>query len=414
MSLPRVTLACAVIALSCGLLAGDLMASPKERLRQKRAQAALVLAQVSALDRRFEASVEAWNGARYELGLTRTQLRQEKATLRLAERERRHAVARVRRRLVALYETGDNQTTIEILFGSTTLSDLLDRLEAARAVASADHELAVNATAARNRYAGSVRKTVQLEHAQAETLSRRNAERKQIGALLVQRKRLLASVEAEVVKLRAEEARRQAALAALARARLERQQELLRRQAAERARAAAAAAAAAKSAAAQPAPASDPTTPAPPASDPSTAPTTTTGQDPATPTTAPTPTAPTAPTALPEGHPDAASIAMKYLGVPYVWGGSSPAGFDCSGLVMYVYAQLGVSLPHYAAGQFGYGTPVPRDQLQPGDLVFFDGLDHVGIYIGGGQMVHAPQTGDVVKITPLSEFGDRYVGARRI
>jgi cell wall-associated NlpC family hydrolase len=81
---------------------------------------------------------------------------------------------------------------------------------------------------------------------------------------------------------------------------------------------------------------------------------------------------------------------------------------------MYVFAQLGVSLPHYAAAQFGMGSPVAKADLQPGDLVFFDGLDHVGIYIGGGMMVHAPQTGDVVKITPISDFGSRYVGARRI
>ena len=110
----------------------------------------------------------------------------------------------------------------------------------------------------------------------------------------------------------------------------------------------------------------------------------------------------TTPAAVPVsgGHPEAASIAMKYLGIPYQWGGASPGtGFDCSGLVMYVFAQLGVQLPHFAAGQYGYGSPVSRDQLQPGDLVFFDGLSHVGIYIGNGQMVHAPQTGDVVKIT---------------
>jgi cell wall-associated NlpC family hydrolase len=81
---------------------------------------------------------------------------------------------------------------------------------------------------------------------------------------------------------------------------------------------------------------------------------------------------------------------------------------------MYVFAQLGISLPHYAAAQYDAGEPVPRDQLQPGDLVFFDGLNHVGIYIGGGQLVHAPQTGDVVKISSLSDWGDRYVGARRI
>jgi cell wall-associated NlpC family hydrolase len=107
---------------------------------------------------------------------------------------------------------------------------------------------------------------------------------------------------------------------------------------------------------------------------------------------------------------------MGELGVPYVWGGGSPGGFDCSGLVMWAYAQVGVSLPHSSYAQYGYGVPVSRDQLQPGDLVFFDGLGHVGIYIGGGQFVHAPHTGDVVKISSLDEswYSATYVGARRI
>jgi cell wall-associated NlpC family hydrolase len=144
-------------------------------------------------------------------------------------------------------------------------------------------------------------------------------------------------------------------------------------------------------------------------------PTTTASPPPSAPTTTTAPAAPSPPTTSPgSGHPEAAQIALRYLGVKYVWGGATPDGFDCSGLVMYVYAQLGVQLPHFAAAQYALGQPVPRDQLQPGDLVFFDGLDHVGIYIGGGQLVHAPQTGDVVKITPLSAFGNRYVGARRI
>ena len=109
-------------------------------------------------------------------------------------------------------------------------------------------------------------------------------------------------------------------------------------------------------------------------------------------------------------------IAMQYLGAPYAWGGSSPAGFDCSGFVAYVFAQVGVSLPHYSGAQYGYGVAVPRDQLQAGDLVFFDGLGHVGIYIGGDQFVHAPHTGDVVKISSMSEawYAATYVGARRI
>jgi cell wall-associated NlpC family hydrolase len=108
------------------------------------------------------------------------------------------------------------------------------------------------------------------------------------------------------------------------------------------------------------------------------------------------------------------AIAMRYLGVPYKWGGASPStGFDCSGLTMYVYAQVGVSLPHYAAAQYQLGVAVSRDQLQPGDLVFYRGLGHMGMYIGGGNYIHAPQTGDVVKISGVYARSD-WVGARRV
>src|SRR5262249_42048456 len=120
--------------------------------------------------------------------------------------------------------------------------------------------------------------------------------------------------------------------------------------------------------------------------------------------------------APPSQYTGVAGIAMQYLGVPYVWGGATPAGFDCSGFVMFVYAQVGVSLPHHAASQYNYGVPVSRDQLEPRALVFFDGLGHVGIYSGGGQFVHAPHTGDVVKISSLDDswYAATYVGARRI
>jgi peptidoglycan DL-endopeptidase CwlO len=106
----------------------------------------------------------------------------------------------------------------------------------------------------------------------------------------------------------------------------------------------------------------------------------------------------------------AVRACMRFLGVPYVWGGADPGGFDCSGLVMYVFARFGVVLPHYAASQATMGMPVPADQLQPADLVFFGspvpgGIHHVGMYVGNGLFIEAPHTGDVVKVSLLAGRG---------
>lgn len=89
-------------------------------------------------------------------------------------------------------------------------------------------------------------------------------------------------------------------------------------------------------------------------------------------------------------------VAQKYLGVPYQLGGESPAGFDCSGLVAYVYAQFGIALPHSAAAQGRIGTPIARAAALPGDVVVMDGGSHVGIYLGGNRMIDAPEPGRVV------------------
>jgi peptidoglycan DL-endopeptidase CwlO len=111
----------------------------------------------------------------------------------------------------------------------------------------------------------------------------------------------------------------------------------------------------------------------------------------------------------------AVGVALGQLGTPYVPGGADPSGFDCSGLVSWAYARAGhPGLPHFTGALWTSGTRVgSTGELAPGDLVFFDGLGHVGMYIGGGQFVEAPHSGDVVKVSSLASRAD-YIGAVRI
>jgi cell wall-associated NlpC family hydrolase len=113
------------------------------------------------------------------------------------------------------------------------------------------------------------------------------------------------------------------------------------------------------------------------------------------------------------GNAAAVAVAERYLGVRYAWGGASPSGFDCSGLMYYAYKQIGKYVPHYTVAEWNAFPHVPLNQLQPGDLVFFGGESHVGMYIGGGRMIHAPHTGTVVQITSLSAMGASPDGAVR-
>ena len=109
--------------------------------------------------------------------------------------------------------------------------------------------------------------------------------------------------------------------------------------------------------------------------------------------------------------------ARHFLGVRYSWGGISPrTGFDCSGLVRFVYGHFGIVLPHSSFADLSHGRRITRRSLRPGDLVFFAGASHVGIYIGGGRFIHAPHSGTVVSITPMrgSWYGAEYDAARRI
>jgi cell wall-associated NlpC family hydrolase len=112
----------------------------------------------------------------------------------------------------------------------------------------------------------------------------------------------------------------------------------------------------------------------------------------------------------------AATLALRMVGTPYRWGGESPGGFDCSGLIRWAYGSVGVDLPHNSNALYGVGRTVSRARLETGDMLFFTGLGHVGLYLGGGRMVHAPQSGKTVEIVNLaaSHYGTRLIGARRV
>ena len=109
----------------------------------------------------------------------------------------------------------------------------------------------------------------------------------------------------------------------------------------------------------------------------------------------------------------------KYIGVPYVWGGSTPSGFDCSGFVQYVFRQHGISLPRTSAQQYGVGTAVSKAALKAGDLVFFNtsgsGVSHLGIYLGNGEFLHASTSkGVTISLLSNSYWATRYIGAKRV
>ena len=348
--------------------------SAEPTIGSKRAEAQQVLAQINAMDAQLEKAVEAWNGANVRLDQIKHDLEVNRSRLETAKKNLTEARARVSERLVALY-TSDSPDALSIILGASSLGDLIDRIDSADRIADEDARIAAEVTRYRNEVQERQAALVKAEADQEKVVAERAAQRASIQSQLAERQSLYNSIKDQIAEMEAAERERQARLAAQAKA-------------------------AAKNHDPAPAPA-----PAPAPSSGSSG--SSGGSSGGSPSPAPAPP--------PATHSSVVSIALQYLGVPYVWGGASPSGFDCSGLTMYAYAKVGVYLPHNAAMQYGMGTPVSRSQLAPGDLVFFNGLSHVGMYIGGGRFVHAPHTGDVVKISSLSEYwySATYVGARR-
>ncbi len=346
-------------------------------IRAKEAQAQQVLAQIQTLDSQLEKAVEAYDSATVKLQRIRSQLSVNRFKMKVAKLNLKSAERRLANRLRDLYATDGGDSTLEVLIGSSSLDDVINRLDTASRVSSQDTQVLREVKRFRHEVA---RSGVLLRHAnrvQKAVVAARAEAKARIEQGLADRQRLLSSIKGEIEKLKAAEAARQALLQAQARARLvqlqkQQQQRLSQTIVGITAQA--------------------PTTPGDSSSS-------------AVATVAP-----------PSHYGGVVGVAMAQLGKPYVYATAGPSTFDCSGLVVYAYAALGVSLPHSTYSLWNVGVYVPRDQLQPGDLVFFDGLGHVGIYIGGGQFIHAPHTGDVVKISSLGEswYAATYVGARRI
>jgi peptidoglycan DL-endopeptidase CwlO len=329
----------------------------------KQAQAQQVLGQIGEIDRSLGAAVEQYNLANVRLHKIEGDMRENKKQLTVARANLKISQKSLAKRLVTAYTSTEDNSTLAVLLGSTSFEDLLNRVETISSTSSQDANIVQQV---RSSKIAIQHHEVELRNAHAEqqhVVAQKAAQRQHIESQLAARRQLLSSIRGEIVRMKAAEAAQQRRLQAAAQARV----------------------------ASQPAP--------PPVSGVGVGASTPEGS-----TVAP-----------PNVHGGVVGIAMHYLGVPYVWGGASPGGFDCSGLVMYVFAQIGVSLPHSSYAQVGMGTPVSMSQLQPGDLVFFTGASHVGIYIGGGQFIHAPHTGDVVKISSLSGYySSAFYAARRI
>ncbi len=362
---PLNALLAVLVASSLLLAAVPAVAAPTNaEIERKRAEATAAQAELDTMADELEVQVEEYNAITEALEKTREDIRTTRAKLVIATRELSDANAQLADRAANIYK-GGSQDLLDVLLGTSSFEDFVSRFDLLMRINRSDAQMVVQVKRAKADVE-SIELALETRETEQVTL-RSEAERRaeQIEASIKKQEAFVATLNAEVKTLIAAEAERQRKLAE------------------ERARVAAALAS--KS-----------------------------GGRPAA-----------AEGNLPAGHPEVVAIALKYLGVPYKWGGTSPSGFDCSGLCQYSYEQIGINLPRTSRSQYNSGAhiaPNRLDLLRAGDLVFFGTrgdparVHHVGMYVGNGNFVHAPNTGDVVKVSSLTDRinsrGD-YVGASR-
>jgi cell wall-associated NlpC family hydrolase len=332
-------------------------------IASKRAQAQQVLSALQRLDASAQRANSRYLLATRDLRRVEGRLAVNRQALGVARGNLGRARQELSKRLVAIYTSQEQQSALAVILGARSLNDFISRIEAVDSVSKQDAAL-IHQVISYQRQIVRRRGLLRRERVrQRRLVAVRAAARNRIQAKLAAEQRLYTSVRSELNRMIAAQRARQ--LAAARQARI-----------AARAQAVIPQIGGFGS------------------------------------------TGSSGGSAPPSHYGGVVSIAMQYLGVPYVWGGASPSGFDCSGFVMYVFAQVGISLPHYTVAQWSYpnAVSVPRNELQPGDLVFFAGLGHVGIYVGGGQFIHSPHTGDVVRIDSLGSgwYASTYDGAKRI